>query len=408
MITGPKRMKIAAFHNLPFGGAKRALYGFIKYLSRSGHVVDVFMPDTADDTYLPLSSFARRRRVFPLRTTFINSAIRYVRPSTKGLLNFAGLERTHEEIAQAINAGDYDVVLLEHDKYVQSPYLLKFLDRPTVYYCQEPLRKEAIVERLQERVKRPLLKRLLNEYLVKRISEIDRQNAAFAKQILTNSCFSRESILRSYGLNSFVSYLGIDTEIFRPIASPEGGFVLSVGACGSWKGFDFLIKSLSYVERKIRPRLVIVSNGIDTGWKSYLEVLASQVGVEFEVKSLIDDDELVLLLNQAKLFVYAAYLEPFGLAPVEAMACGRAVVAVREGGVRESVIDQETGILTERDERMFAEAVTSLLLDESRRHRLGQCAAEWVQSFWTLRHAGERLVSNLRRLTGVDGTHAAT
>jgi len=47
-------MKIAVFHNLPSGGAKRALYSFVKYLTKSGHLVDVFVPSTADETFFTI------------------------------------------------------------------------------------------------------------------------------------------------------------------------------------------------------------------------------------------------------------------------------------------------------------------------------------------------------------------
>jgi glycosyltransferase involved in cell wall biosynthesis len=49
------------------------------------------------------------------------------------------------------------------------------------------------------------------------------------------------------------------------------------------------------------------------------------------------DENIVELLNRAAVMVYSARLEPFGLAPLEANACATPVVAVAEGGVRESI-----------------------------------------------------------------------
>jgi glycosyltransferase involved in cell wall biosynthesis len=214
---------------------------------------------------------------------------------------------------------------------------------------------------------------------------------------LTNSYFSKESILRSYGLNSFVCYPGIDTDIFVPLNIPKGDYVLTVGSCQPAKGYDFIIESLSYVSERVRPKLIIVSNFMDTAWKNYLQQLALHKGVELDVRNLVTDEELVALYNKAKLFVYAPYLEPFGLAPLEAMACGTPVVAVKEGGVRESVLHNETGILTERDERMFAEAISELLLDEQTRLQMSRRALEVIKTFWTLEHSGQRLVWHLER-----------
>jgi glycosyltransferase involved in cell wall biosynthesis len=368
-------------------------------------VVDVFVPDTADERFLPLKEVANKVEVFPVRKTFtgfISSVIYYRNLGLEGS-SLVDLKRTQKNIANIINKSDYEVVFIEQDKYTMSPFFLKYIKKPAVYYCQQPVRaNEAILKRVSEKVHETsnlfvkTQRRIWHEYLKSKI-KIDRQNASFAKYILANSYFSRESILRAYGLNSFVCYLGVDTEIFRPLNSSKENFVLSVGSCHSAKGYDFIISSLSHIDEKIRPKFIIISNSVSMPYKNYLERLASQNEVEIEIKSLVEDKELVQYYNRARLFLYAPYLEPFGLAPVEAMACGIPVIAVREGGVRESVIHNETGLLVERDEVMFAEAITDLLLDERRCQKMSKRGIETVREFWTFDHAGERLLWHLAR-----------
>jgi len=399
-------MKIAVFHNLPSGGAKGALYNFVKYLTNSGHLVDVFVPSTADENFLPLKEVANKVYVFPVRKTItglIYSTFCYIPPIK---ISLRDLERTQKEIADAINKKDYNVVLSEQDQYTMSPFFLKFIEKPTIYYCQQPLRlNEAILQKISQKSEykdqivlvRRILRKLWRKWITNRLPEIDKKNASFAGYILTNSYFSRENILRSYGLNSFVCYLGVDTNVFKPLEISKENFVLSVGSCYPSKGFDFIIKSLARIDSKIRPKFIIVSNSVDVGWKNYLEELANKIGVKVEIKNLISNNELLQLYNKAKLVVYAPYLEPFGLVPLEAMACGTPVVAVREGGVRESVIHDETGILTERDEDMFAQAVSELLLNNVKRERMAKRCIEVIHNFWTLKHAGERLLNHLNR-----------
>lgn len=396
-------MKIAVFHNLPSGGAKRALHGFVKYLTKSGHLVDVFVPSTAEETFLPLKDVANKVNIFPVRKTItglIYSTFHYI-PPINMKISLRDLERAEKEIADVINRQDYDVVFSEQDKYTMSPFFLKFIKKPTVYYCQQPLRfYEAILQKISQKKHGnypQLVKRIWRKYFISKLSGIDRENAPFSRYILANSYFSRESILRSYGLNSFVSYLGVDTDIFKPLEIPKENFVLSVGRCVPAKGFDFIIKSLACIVSKIRPKFIIVSDMVDVRWKNYLEQLAIKFGVELEIKNLVSNNELVQFYNKAKLVVYAPYLEPFGLVPLEAMACGTPVVAVKEGGVRESVVHNKTGILTDRDETMFADAILELLMSEKKRLHMEQKGVETVQSFWTLEQAGERLLWHIRR-----------
>ena len=395
-------MKIAVFHNLPSGGAKRALYGFVNYLTKVSHLVDVYVPSTANEDFLPLKNIVNKVNVFPVRRTFagsIYSAFKYILPIR---ISLRDLEKTEKEIADVINRQDYDVVFSEQDQYTMSPFFLKYIKKPTIYYCQQPSRfHETILQNITQNKDRNYpqwVRGIWHKYSISRSSEIEKENASFSKYILANSYFSRESILKSYGLNSFVSYLGVDTEVFTPLKVPKENIVLSVGGCGPSKGFDFIINSLGYIDPEIRPKFIIVSNSVDIRWKGYLEQLAIKTGVDLEIRKLIQDNELILLYNKVKLVVYAPYLEPFGLVPLESMACGTPVIAVREGGVRESIIHNETGILTERDENMFGEAVTKLLLDKEKRQKIAQRGIESIHNFWTLEHAGERLLKHLNRV----------
>jgi len=88
-------------------------------------------------------------------------------------------------------------------------------------------------------------------------------------------------------------------------------------------------------------------------------------------------------MNRAAAVVYAPYLEPFGFVPLEAMSCGTAVVAVAEGGVRESVTDGVTGLLTPRSPAAFARALERVLGDPALAGRLGSAGRAAVLEKWT-------------------------
>jgi Glycosyltransferase len=400
-----KRLKIAVFHNLPSGGAKRALYDHVKYLSNSGHEVDVFVPETANETFLPLVKIVNNLKVFPVKTGVLRSWI-YSKlnsnDSDTDLISMKDLESAEKDIATAVNNEDYDVVLSEQDRFTMSPFFLKYIKTPTVYYCQQPLRNDKILEETSAIVEdsNPF-KKAWKTYNLNNTFTIDEINAKHARYIVANSYFSRESILRTYGMNSFVSYLGIDANMFKPLHIPDENFVLSVGSCTPIKGYDFTVRSLAIINEKIRPEFVIISNHSPPKWKNYIENLANKLKVKLTILDLVNDTELIELYNKAKVVIYAPYLEPFGLIPIESMSCGTPVVAVKEGGVRETVVHNETGLLIDRDEKLFAHAITALLMNPEKRCEMSKKAVKTIQNFWTIEHAGNRLLNHLNHAINI-------
>jgi len=71
------------------------------------------------------------------------------------------------------------------------------------------------------------------------------------------------------------------------------------------------------------------------------------------------------------------------------------VVGVQEGGLRETIINNKTGVLTVRDEGLFAEAVVEMLSNNKKRESLVLKALKTIKEFWTLEKAGERLLNHL-------------
>ncbi len=76
------------------------------------------------------------------------------------------------------------------------------------------------------------------------------------------------------------------------------------------------------------------------------------------------------------------YKEPFGLAPLEASACGVPIIAVNEGGYKESVIHNKNGILVKRNAKDLADAIKKLLSDSAMQKRFSNNATEHVLNFW--------------------------
>ncbi len=394
-------MNIAVFHNLPSGGAKRVLHGLVRHWSHLGCAVDVFTLSTADEAFLDLRPLARTVTVEPVRTSVrgvLRSTLRYLPPGVPFRISLGDLEAAQRRLAGKINAGNADVVFVEQDGFTVSPFVLQFLAKPHVYYCQQPCRLEEVAafHRLQPGWTQSA-RALVERYAGVRLAAIDRRNALSAGSILVNSHFSRRNVLHAYGCDASVCYLGVDLDLFRPMARARDNAVLSVGYLGALKGHDFVVTALGRIPERHRPRLVIAANAAEHTWRGHLARLAAAAGVQLEIRTAVSDVELLELYRCSKLFVYAAHREPFGLSPVEAMACGTPVVAVADGGVCESIANGETGILTERSAAAFADAVATLLADDTGRARMGQRAVAATRQFWSITQAAERVVEHLRR-----------
>ena len=399
------QLKVAICHNLPSGGAKRALHGHVKYLRDHGHIVDVFIPDTADENFIPLKDVANNVFEFSVKPSFIRSKIYsifdYV-PAIFKEVSINNVIKTEKVIAETINDADYDVVFVEQDQYTMSPVTLKYIKKPYVYYCHQPPRKEKIIDNINEVKRKDRFLEPLIQYYIESVSkkeiERDLKFANYAKNILVNSYFSHESVLRQYGKNSHVSYLGVNTDIFKPLNLKRKEFILSVGTCIPTKGYDFIIRSLSLVPEDIRPELIIVGNSSDEVWIKYLYDLADECNVDLDILSLISDEELVKFYNEARLVVYTPYLEPFGFVPLESMACGTPIVGVKEGGVKETIVHNKTGLLVQRDKDEVADAIVKLLSDDDLWQQFSVNSISYIEAAWTLDSAGNRLVNNLRRV----------
>jgi glycosyltransferase involved in cell wall biosynthesis len=190
----------------------------------------------------------------------------------------------------------------------------------------------------------------------------------------------------------------VDAERFKPDGGKRESFLLSVGQLNRWKGQDFLIRSLSYVPAEMRPALHLVYNKSAEGYKRYIDQKAGDLGIRVKHFQNIQESELVEMYRRAMFLVYSPIMEPFGFAPLEAMACETPVVAVKEGGVRETISNEENGLLVSRNPREFAQAVIRLLLSEDLRERLGRKGRQCVQQLWSWADSAERLEAFMLRL----------
>ena len=121
-------------------------------------------------------------------------------------------------------------------------------------------------------------------------------------------------------------------------------------------------------------KLLLVGDGPD---RTATERLSRELGVFEDVRFLGKQEPIEEILSIADVFIMPSGSETFGLAALEAMACGVPVVASDIGGLPELITDGETGFLCPLDDvSCFADRIRSLLDDESMRDNMGRAARE--------------------------------
>lgn len=195
-----------------------------------------------------------------------------------------------------------------------------------------------------------------------------------------------------------VIHNGIDLDEYRKTeetkalreygVDPGRPYVLFVGRITRQKGVTHLVDAIRYLPRE--TQIVLCAGAPDTP-EIAAEMREKVEGVRIEnahivrIEKMVTKEEAIQLYSHARVFCCPSVYEPFGIVNLEAMACGTAVVASATGGIKEVVVDGETGYLVpfeqdattgfpvqpENFARDLAAAISRLLADSEKCKRFG-------------------------------------
>ncbi|GAB7522536.1 glycosyltransferase [Paraburkholderia sp. 2C] len=212
---------------------------------------------------------------------------------------------------------------------------------------------------------------------------------------------------------------GFDVDELKPVARPEARatlgwpqdefIVLQLGRLVQRKGIDNVIRGIGTLKRDqgVNARLYIVGgnseapNEIATPEIARLRGIAAheQVANQITFVGRRGRAHLSLFYSAADVFVTTPWYEPFGITPVEAMACGTPVIGADVGGIRYSVRDGETGwLVPPRDPLALAARLAQLHANPARARHMGEAGLARAQAQFTWQGVAQSLEGVYRRV----------
>jgi alpha-maltose-1-phosphate synthase len=236
-----------------------------------------------------------------------------------------------------------------------------------------------------------------------------------ADAVIAVSSGTKEDILRAYDVDPArirVIYNGIDLEQYQRTADnsalieygvdPAVPYVLFVGRITRQKGVTHLVDAIRYLPPT--TQVVLCAGAPDTPeisaelQRKVTEARGFNPRVIW-IDKMLSKQEAIQLYSHATVFCCPSVYEPFGIINLEAMACKAAVVASAVGGIKEVVVDGETGLLVPFDQdptttfpldpdrfaRELAAALNSLLVDPAKCRRFGEAGRKRAEEMfsWT-------------------------
>ncbi|MGC6431229.1 MAG: glycogen synthase [Jejuia sp.] len=244
-------------------------------------------------------------------------------------------------------------------------------------------------------------------------SWVEKTAIEMADALIAVSEETKEDVLQHFNVDESkvkVIYNGINLQQYKATSSTETldtyginkskPYVLFVGRITRQKGIIHLVNAIKYVDPD--TQIVLCAGAPDT----------KEIGLEMEaavsevqktrdnviwIDKMVTKEEIIQLYSHAAVFCCPSIYEPFGIINIEAMACNTAVVASAVGGIKEVVVDGETGILIPLEQqkeapfepvnpdkfaRDLANGVNKVIKDEALRNNMAQKGRKRVEDYF--------------------------
>ncbi|SNZ12944.1 glycosyltransferase family 4 protein [Hydrogenobacter hydrogenophilus] len=233
---------------------------------------------------------------------------------------------------EQFDLSEYDLII--SSSHAVAKGILRHSGQVHICYCHTPMRYAW--DLYHQYMLHLGIGKLLAGFFLHYIRLWDYVSAQRVDHFIANSIFVAKRIEKLYGRQAEVIYPPVDTEFFlQTERCASENYYITVSRLVPYKKVDIIIGAFSLLKDK---KLLVVGDGPD------YERLKKLAGRNVEFLGHVSREQLRDYLSKAKAFIYMAQ-EDFGIAMVEAQACGVPVIAYGKGGASEIVVDGKTGIL---------------------------------------------------------------
>ena len=244
-------------------------------------------------------------------------------------------------------------------------------------------------------------------------SWIEKTAIEMADAIIAVSEETKEDVLAHFEVDESkiqVIYNGIDLDEYKATTDTSAldkynvdkskPFVLFVGRITRQKGIIHLVNSIKYLDPDVQ--VVLCAGAPDTEeigqeMKSSVEAVQKDRDNVIWIAEMLSKSDVIQMYSHAAVFCCPSIYEPFGIINIEAMACNTAVVASAVGGIKEVVVEGETGILVPLEQektapfeasdpdkfsRDLADGINKLMKDEELRKNMGAAGRSRVEQYF--------------------------
>lgn len=331
-------MKVAIVHDflIRLGGAERV----VKVL------MDMF-PDAP--VYTLLYDKKKCGEMFPeerVRTSSLQKWPRFIPGMHKFLFPFM------PGAVEQYDLSEFDIVISSSGAY--SHGVITNLDTKHICYYHSPMRYAwDYTHKYLKEQGLGVFGELIASRLLHKIRQWDFLAADRVDFPIANSKTVAGRIKKYYRQDAEVIYPPVDVARFEPHEKHEGYFLI-VSTLTPYKKLDLVVELFN----KLGKRLVIIGDGND---RARLQSIAA---ANIDFLGFKPDEVVKEYMENCRAFIFPSE-EDFGMAPIEAMACGKPVLAYRKGGLTETVLEGETGEFFDEQTLESMEAgLTQLLINE--------------------------------------------